>query len=63
MNSTTLFDMALGLQYPWQVKEVLFSETDTQAKELHLRIGFAPGSRFPDESGNLCPVHDTVERE
>jgi transposase len=30
---------------------------------LHLWIGFVPGSRFPDEANELCPVHDTVERQ
>lgn len=55
--------MALGLQAPWQVKEVTFSTDKPGGNELHLRIGFAPGSRFPDETHELCPVHDTVERQ
>jgi len=63
VNSAALFNIALCLESPWQVEDVLFSEAAPQAKELHLRIGFAPGSWFPDESGALCPVHDTVERE
>ncbi len=56
MDSETLFSMALGLQTPWQVKEVTFSTNESARSELHLRIGFAPGSRFPDETGELCPV-------
>lgn len=63
MNSETLFSMALGLQTPWQVKDVTFSTDESGHSELHLRIGFAPGSRFPDETNALCPVHDTVERQ
>lgn len=63
MNSETLFSMALGLQPPWQVKDVTFSTDESGHSELHLRIGFAPGSRFPDETNALCPVHDTVERQ
>ena len=63
MNSETLFSMALGLQPPWQVKEVTFSTDELAHSELHLRIGFVPGSRFLDETNNLCPVHDTVERQ
>jgi transposase len=62
MNSEALFSLALGLQSPWQVKEVNFSVAETSHNELHLRIGFPAGSRFPDETGQLCPVHDTVER-
>jgi transposase len=63
MNSETLFSMPLGLQLPWQVKEITFSTGDSGRSELHLRINFVPGSRFPDEANELCPVHDTVERQ
>ncbi len=55
--------MALGLQSPWQVNDISFSADKSTRKELHLHIGFARGSRFPDETGAACPVHDTVERE
>jgi transposase len=60
MNSTTLFSMALGLQTPWQVTDISFSEGTP--KELHLQINFATGSRFPDATGIACPVHDTLKR-
>lgn len=63
MNSTILFGMALGLQSPWQVDDISFSDEDSGRKELHLHIGFVRGSRFPDRTGVICPVHDTVERE
>lgn len=63
MNSTTLFSMALGLQTPWQVNDVSFAAKESGRKELHLHIGFPRGSRFPDETGFACPVHDTIERE
>jgi transposase len=63
MNSTTLFSMALGLQTPWEVQDIAFDDKDARKKELRLKIGFARGSRFPDELGVECPVHDTVVRE
>ena len=63
MNSETLFSMALGLQPPWQVKEVTFSTDESARSELHLHIDFVSGSRFSDETNELCPVHDTVERQ
>ena len=63
MNSESLFSMALGLQSPWKVEEIIFSNDDSEPHELHLHIGFESGSRFSDESGTLCPVHDTVERQ
>ena len=63
MNSTTLFSMALGLESPWQVTDLSFAGEGSGRKELHLHIGFPRGSRFPDDTGAACPVHDTVERE
>lgn len=63
MNSDILFSMALGLQAPWQIKDVIFSTDDLGRSELHLHIDFVSGSRFPDEANVLCPVHDTVERQ
>jgi hypothetical protein len=62
MNSETLFSMALGLQTPWHVRDVTFSADELARSELHLRIGFASGSRFPDETNELCPVHDTINQ-
>lgn len=63
MNSDLLFGMALGLQTPWEMKEVVFSQGEQGGKELHLYLGFPAGAKFPDETGALCPVHDTVERQ
>jgi len=42
---------------------VTFSTDELARSELHLHIDFAPGSRFLDDANNLCPVHDTVERQ
>lgn len=55
--------MALGLQSPWQVDEISFAGEESGQRELHLYIGFERGSRFSDETGVACSVHDTVERE
>ena len=63
MNSEILFSLALGLQSPWQVKDVTFSTDESARSEFHLHIDFIPGSRFPDEANVACPVHDTVERQ
>jgi len=63
MNSATLFGMALGLQAPWQVDDISFSANESKQKELHLHVGFRAGTRFPDERGVSCSVHDTVTRE
>lgn len=55
--------MALGLQSPWQVNDISFAADESKQKALHLHIGFVRGSRFPDETGAMCPVHETVERK
>lgn len=55
-----LFTQALGLVSPWKV---VASDFDPAAKSLELVIDFERGARFPDpETGELCPVHDTVQR-
>ena len=60
LDTTKLFDMALGLQEPWYVSDVSF---DAAAKTLTLNVDFRVGSRFghPDAEG-LHPVHDTVTK-
>lgn len=62
MNRAALFSRALGLQPPWQVKAVAFSANELARSELHLRIGFVPGSRFMDGKNEPCPMHDVVEQ-
>lgn len=48
---------------PWQVKALNFKVEEGGQRELHIKIGFASGSRFADDTGQVCPVHDTVERQ
>jgi len=60
MSIEHLFTQALGLISPWKVVTTNF---DPEAKSLELVIDFERGARFPDpDSGQLCPVHDTVQR-
>lgn len=63
MNSEALFSMALGLQSPWEVNGVEFTAGESGRNELHIKIGFTRGAKFPDSSGALCGVHDTVSRK
>ena len=60
MSVEHLFTQALGLGSPWKVVSTDF---DPVAKTLELSIDFERGARFVDPiSGELCPVHDTVQR-
>ena len=53
--------MALGLESPWEIKSVEF-KSEKNIKELHIHISFTNGSKFKDETGVDCHVHDTQKR-
>jgi transposase len=60
MDMTTLFTMALGLQAPWEVKDLQFNP---EGHRLDIQIDFARGANFPcPDCGKPCKTHDTVER-
>lgn len=61
MNSEYLFTLALGINLPWQIKSINFESTGS-SEELHINIDFEKGSKFPDDTGELCSVHDTKEK-
>ena len=65
MNTKSLFSIALNLQSPWNIREVFFSDSNPDEKELHLYIGFTPDSKFfdGDNRDKSYPVHDTVNRQ
>ena len=60
MNSKHIFELALGLQTAWEVKQTEFKEKEG-IKSLHITIGYT-GGVFVDESGK-SRVHDRVERK
>ena len=45
MDTTSLFTAALQLPAPWRVSGVEFRDGAAGRRELHITIGFAPGSR------------------
>jgi transposase len=61
MNSEQLFKTALGIENPWFVDRIHFQDKQS-VKELHIDIDFKRGSKFPDECGILCDVHDTTNK-
>ena len=60
-NSTEIFGIALGLEKPWQVKDVRFEEV-LGSRELHIHLTFERGSKFMGNDGKSYTAHDTVER-
>lgn len=59
-----LFKTALGINAPWYVNNISFSE---EAKILEIHLDFKSGSYFPykndDGSVESCKVYDTVEKK
>lgn len=61
INSVQLFEMALGVKSPWKIEGVDFID-GSSGQELHIHIDFKKGSKFLDEAGVPCNVHDTKEK-
>jgi len=61
MNSSHLLEMALGIHSPWEVVSSKL-ENLPNGKELHIHVDFKRGSQFPNETGDLCEVHDTIQK-
>jgi transposase len=60
MDTNTLFTMALGLQAPWEVKNLHF---DGETRRLDIEINFTRGATFPcPVCGVPSKVHDTEEK-
>jgi transposase len=58
--STKLFEMALGIEGPWYVRDVSF---DLAARTLTIFVDFTPGNRFPHpEAEGVHPVYDTTSK-
>ena len=62
MRSEDIFAMGLGLLPPWEVKSVLFEDTQ-DGKELHIHIDFSRGARFVNDKGETVCAYDTEEKE
>ncbi len=62
MNSKELFAIGLGIEAPWEVVDIYF-KGEGVGKELHIAIDFERGSKFSDETGALCDVYDTKQKE
>jgi transposase len=61
MNSSHLLEMALGIHSPWEIVNSKLEDLPG-GKELHIHIDFKRGSRFANEAGELCEVHDTIQK-
>jgi transposase len=63
MNSKQLFEMALGLEKPWYIKDMKMSVVEGKANgQIDIYLDFERGAKFKDLTGKECSLHDTVER-
>lgn len=58
-NSAEIFAIALGLEKPWNIKEVNF---DKEKGKLDIYVDFIKGSKFKGDDGDMYTAHDTAER-
>lgn len=59
-NQNNLFQLALGITQPWQVKDVVFSQEEGR---LDIYLDYKKGTKFPCPlCQQLAGVYDTVER-
>ena len=58
-NSTEIFSIALGLQDPWQIKEVRFN---AENRQLNIYLSFTRGYKFKGYDGLEYTAYDTVTR-
>lgn len=59
-NSEEIFSIALGLQSPWYIKEIIF---DQDSLQLDIYLQFKRGSKFKGEDGQEYTAHDTTDRK
>lgn len=63
MESKDIFALALNLSEPWRIAEMKLTKPEGLKRgQLDIYIDFTAGSKFSDDKGQLCGVHDTEER-
>jgi transposase len=63
MNSTEIFTIALNIASPWFVKDIKMTrKSETISGQIDIYIDFKSGSKFKDNTGADCSIHDTVEK-
>lgn len=58
-NSIEIFSIALGLQEPWNIKEIIFNKENLQ---LDIYLQFTKGFKFTMDDGHKYTAYSTVER-
>ena len=60
MNSKEIFSLALNLEKPWYIKDIIFEKPELKKfGRLTIQIDFERGWKFTIEGGEECSVYDT----
>ncbi|TXB63801.1 ISL3 family transposase [Phaeodactylibacter luteus] len=63
MKNKELFAMALGINTPWFIQKIEFTESElNDSRELHLFLDFKPGSAFKVSDGDKYTAYDTRDK-
>jgi transposase len=62
LNTEEIFKMAIGLQAPWLITKLEFTNMSKGKRQLNIYIDFVTGAKFKDINGVECNVHDTIKR-
>ena len=64
MESAKIFEMALGLQSPWSIKEIKMSIVPNSSQgQIDIYLDFTRGYKYKDSNGVELQVHDKVPRQ
>lgn len=63
MESKEIFSMALHISKPWHIENVEMNlDKESTSGQVDIYINFTVGTRFADDTGIDCPVHDTIQK-
>lgn len=63
-KSIEIFQLALGLSEPWQVKKVEFQQVENSLiSQLHIWIDFERGAKWKSEDGSEHVAYDTIDKQ
>ncbi|HHD92454.1 MAG TPA: ISL3 family transposase [Candidatus Portnoybacteria bacterium] len=58
-NSEQIFNIALGLEEPWYIKEIIFTR---ETSRLDIYLEFIKGHKFKMDDGKKYSAYDTIDR-
>lgn len=62
MKAEEIFAKGLGLESPWEIKNVEYVEEPGFSSSLHVYVDFPNGSTFTNDAGEPCQCYDTEMR-